>query len=142
LVKEFRLANISDMAAGNAFLPGFMECFKESLALLPARAENLHRRLKVQASRLVDILCHRELRHVSQQLSLAYERKQIILSWANWLRSSPASRLRSTISPVGRSRCVGRDTPLPMVGHAGPIWLESSAHYKASGIAIKKTYCR
>jgi hypothetical protein len=28
---------------------------------------------------LADILCHREQRHVSQQLTLAYDRKQIIL---------------------------------------------------------------
>ena len=44
-----------------------------------AKIENMHRRLNVQASRLADILCHREQRHVSQQLSLAYDRRQIIL---------------------------------------------------------------
>ena len=44
-----------------------------------AKAENVHRRLNVQASRLADILCHREQRHVGQQLTLAYDRKQIIL---------------------------------------------------------------
>ena len=43
------------------------------------KAENLHRTLNAQASRLADILCHREQRHVSQQLSLAYDRRQIIL---------------------------------------------------------------
>lgn len=43
------------------------------------KAENLHGTLNVQAPRLADILCHREQRHVSQQLSLAYDRKQIIL---------------------------------------------------------------
>ncbi|RXH54233.1 putative insertion sequence transposase protein [Granulicella sibirica] len=79
LVKELRLANSSDMAAGNEFLPGFLERFNEKFALAPARTENLHRRLNVQASQLTDILCHRELRHVSQQLSLAYDRRQILL---------------------------------------------------------------
>jgi hypothetical protein len=33
----------------------------------------------VQAPRLADILCHREQRYVGQQLSLAYDRRQIIL---------------------------------------------------------------
>ncbi|WP_051979433.1 hypothetical protein [Edaphobacter aggregans] len=33
----------------------------------------------MQASRLADILCHREQRHLSQQLALAYDRRQIIL---------------------------------------------------------------
>ncbi len=39
----------------------------------------MHRSLNVQASRLADILCHREQRHVGQQLTLAYDRRQIIL---------------------------------------------------------------
>ncbi len=79
LVKELRLAGICDMMAGNAFLPGFVERFNTKFALPAAKAENLHRRLNVQASRLTDILCHREQRHLSQQLSLAYDRLQIIL---------------------------------------------------------------
>ena len=79
LVKELRLAGICDMSAGNAFLPEFVERFNEKFALPPAKAVDLHRKLNVQASRLADILCHREQRYVGQQLSLAYDRKQIIL---------------------------------------------------------------
>ena len=79
LVKELRLAGICDISAGNAFLPEFMEQFNERFSVPAAKAENVHRSLNVQASRLADILCHREQRHVSQQLSLAYDRKQIIL---------------------------------------------------------------
>ena len=79
LVKELRLAGVSDMAAGNMFLPGFVKQFNEKFSVLAAKAENLHRRLNVQASRLADILCHREQRHVGQQLTLAYDRRQIIL---------------------------------------------------------------
>ena len=79
LVKELRLAQINDMAAGNAFLPEFMKHYNEKFSLSAVRAQDLHRRLNVQASRLADILCHREQRHVGQQLSLAYDRRQIIL---------------------------------------------------------------
>jgi hypothetical protein len=79
LVKELRLADVCDMQAGNVFLPEFMERFNQKFALLAAKTENMHRRLNVRASRLADILCHREQRHVSQQLSLAYDRRQIIL---------------------------------------------------------------
>ena len=79
LVKELRLAEISDMAAGNVFLPGFMEQYNEKFSVPAAKAENMHRRLNVQAPRLADILCHREQRHVGQQLTLAYDRRQIIL---------------------------------------------------------------
>src|ERR1700712_4853917 len=79
LVKELRLAQISDMSAGNAFLPGFMKQYNEKFSIAAVKAEDRHRRLNVQAPRLADILCHREQRHVSQQLSLAYDRRQIIL---------------------------------------------------------------
>jgi hypothetical protein len=79
LVKELRLAGICDMTAGNLFLPEFMKRFNEKFSVPATKAENMHRRLNVQASRLADILCHREQRHVSQQLSLAYDRRQIIL---------------------------------------------------------------
>ncbi len=66
----------------------FMERFNEKFSLPPPETENLHRRLNVQAPRLADILCQREQRHVSQQLSLAYDRKQIILE-----RSEVADKL-------------------------------------------------
>jgi hypothetical protein len=79
LVKELRLADISSMEAGNVFLPGFVERSNERFAIPPAKTQDLHRTLNVPASRLKDILCHREQRYVGQQLSLAYDRKQIIL---------------------------------------------------------------
>jgi hypothetical protein len=79
LVKELRMAGIYDMTSGNSFLPHFMEQFNEKFSVPATKTENMHRRLNVQASRLADILCHREQRHVSQQLSLAYDRRQIIL---------------------------------------------------------------
>jgi transposase len=41
LVKELRLAGISDIEAGNAFLPGFMARFNARFAVAPARAGGL-----------------------------------------------------------------------------------------------------
>lgn len=79
LVKGLRLEGISDMDAGNAFLPGFVERFNEKFAITPIKSDNLHRALNVQPSRLNDILCHREQRYIGQQLSFHYDRKQIIL---------------------------------------------------------------
>src|ERR1700710_294851 len=68
-VKELRLENICDMDTGNAFLPEFMKHYNEKFSVPAARAENMHRRLNVQASRLAGILCHREQRSVTQQLT-------------------------------------------------------------------------
>lgn len=79
LVKELRLAGVSEMGAGNAFLRGFTERFNDRFAIAPARPENAHRRLAMPIERLRDILCHRERRYVDQQLTLSYDRKRLIL---------------------------------------------------------------
>ncbi len=79
LVKELRLAGISNIEVANAFLPAFMADFNEKFAKVPARPDNLHRALNVAPDRLRDVLCKREQRYVGQQLSFSYERRQIIL---------------------------------------------------------------
>src|SRR3954454_3494062 len=79
LVKELRMAKISDIAAANAFLPGFIQRFNARFAVAPACPKDRHRPLNIAADRLRDILCHREQRYVGQQLTLSYERKRIIL---------------------------------------------------------------
>ena len=73
------MAKISAIAAGNAFLPGFIERFNARFAISPARPDDRHRPLNLAPDRLRDILCHRKQRHVGQQLALSYERKRIIL---------------------------------------------------------------
>jgi len=79
LVKELRLANISDIDAGNAFLPSFLLTHNERFAVTPVRSEDMHRPLSVSVDKLTNILCHREQRYVGSQLTLSYDRKRIIL---------------------------------------------------------------
>ena len=79
LVKELRLAGVTGIEAGNAFLPGFVERFNARFALPPARPDDLHRPLNLGPDRLRQVLCWREQRHVGQQLTLSYERKLIML---------------------------------------------------------------
>ena len=79
LVKELRLAGITGIEAGNAFLPGFVERFNARFALPPSRPDDLHRPLNIAPDRLRQVLCWREQRHVGQQLTLSYERKLIML---------------------------------------------------------------
>ncbi len=57
LVKELRLAGVSDMGAGNMFLPGFVKQFNEKFSVPAEKTENLHRKLNVQSARLAGILC-------------------------------------------------------------------------------------
>ena len=61
LVKELRLAGISDMETANAFLPGFMGRYNAQFAKVPRRADNLHRPLNVEPDRLRDILSYSPL---------------------------------------------------------------------------------
>lgn len=79
LVKELRLSQISSVEAGNDFLPAFMERFNQRFAVVPAKSDDLHRKVHLPTSRLTDILCHREQRYLSAQLSFHYDRRQIIL---------------------------------------------------------------
>jgi len=64
LVKELRAAEVSDMDAGNLFLPAFMEQFNERFSVPPAKTEDLHRRLSMSGSRFKDMLFRREQRYV------------------------------------------------------------------------------
>ena len=56
-----------------------MERFNERFSLPAAKPENLHRPFTVKVERLNDILCHREQRYISEQQTMSYDRKQIIL---------------------------------------------------------------
>ena len=71
LVKELRLANISDIAAGNAFLPTFMAQFNDKFAIPSARPEDLHRPLSIAVKKLTDILCLREQRYCRSPVDLS-----------------------------------------------------------------------
>src|ERR671913_1343241 len=79
LVKELRTAGISGIEAGNAFLPGFMARFNARFAVAPARPDDRHRPLNLAPDRLRAILCRRERRYVSRELTLSYDRLRIML---------------------------------------------------------------
>jgi transposase len=79
LVKELRLAGISDMDGGNSFLEGFKNRFNAKFAKAPAKPDNLHRALNVEPDRLAEVLCWRENRYVGKQLTFSYDRKRIML---------------------------------------------------------------
>lgn len=79
LVKAMRLEAISTIEKGNAFLPGFMEGFNKKFSRIPAKDHNAHRPLNIPPERLPEVLCTKDQRYVGQQLTLTYERKNVIL---------------------------------------------------------------
>lgn len=87
LVKDLRLAGISGMDEGNAFLPDFIERYNARFARTPARPDDLHRPLNLVPDRLKEILCKREQRYVGAQLTFSFERKRIMLEETEVTRS-------------------------------------------------------
>ncbi|MFT6273545.1 MAG: hypothetical protein ACJA0F_002400, partial [Dinoroseobacter sp.] len=113
LVKELRLAGISDMTAANAFLPGFVERYNAKFAKAPRRPDNLHRPMNVEPDRLRDVLCYRDERAVSAQLSLSYERKRIILAENDVTRGLPGKYVDTFAFPDGGFEVRWKGVALP-----------------------------
>lgn len=150
LVKELRLAGISDMAAGNAFLPGFMADHNLRFAKAPAAEGDEHRPLNLPPHRLDEILCWRDRRYVGAQLAFSYNRRRIILEETELSRGLAGKYVDTYAFPDGRfeaagpfpigssTRSSGSSTPRssrtsasarcrPRQGNAGPIAAPSGA---------------
>jgi transposase len=69
LVKELRLRGISDMEAGNAYLPEFRQDFNRRFAVLPRSSHDTHRPL-LKTENLDVILSHQETRCLSKNLTV------------------------------------------------------------------------
>jgi len=113
LVKELRLAGISDMEAGNAFLPGFIERYNIKFAKAPRRADNVHRALNVEPDRLREILCYRDERYVGNQLAFSYDRRRIILEENDVARDLPGKYVDSYEFADGRLEFRWKGMSLP-----------------------------
>ena len=78
LVKELRLQGISTIDVANAFMPEFIQDYNERFARPPRDAHDAHRPLRDDES-LNLIFAWRELRKVTHNLTLHYERKLYLL---------------------------------------------------------------
>ena len=112
LVKELRLAGISDMDTANAFLPGFMERYNARFAKIPRRPDNLHRPLNVELNRLRDILCLRDERYVDRNLTFRYARKRITLEDTDITRGLPGKYIDTYEFANGRLEVRWKGLPL------------------------------
>ena len=99
LVKELRLASISDMEPGNVYLQCFKDRHNAKFAKTPAKPENLHRALNVEPDRLADVLCWRENRYVGKQLTFSYDHKRIMLEENDVARGCPCALRFVRIAP-------------------------------------------
>ena len=73
LVKELRLRGISDMQAGNAYLPEFCDDYNRRFAVVPRSNHDAHRPL-LPADNLDRILTHQEKRTLTKNLTVHYNK--------------------------------------------------------------------
>ena len=78
LVKELRLVGISTIAAANAWLPGFIAGHNARFAKPARNAKDLHR-LLTEADKLDEVIAWREVRTVTVNLTLHYDRMLLLL---------------------------------------------------------------
>jgi len=113
LLKELRLAGISDIETANTFLAGFTERFNARFAKAPRRPDDLHRALNIEPDRLRDVFCFRDQRYVGKQLSLSYERKRIVLEETEITRGLPGKYVDTFAFPDGRLEIRWKGMSLP-----------------------------
>ena len=112
LVKELRLAGISSMEAGNAFLPAFMDDYNRRFAKAPFSDKDVHRPL-AQDDDLDDAFAWREERTVSNSLTLQYDKVLFILEPNEVTRPLARQRVMVFDYPDGRLviKHKGRELP-------------------------------
>ena len=101
LVKELRLAGIGTMEAANAWLPGFIASYNARFARLPANAKDLHRPAPARDV-LDEALAWREVRAVSANLTLHYDRMMLILEPTPQTRLLARKQVEVVNYPDGR----------------------------------------
>ena len=101
LVKEMRLCGIDTIAAGNAFLPSFIETYNARFAKAPFDDRDIHRPLAGHDD-LDDVFAWKEERSVSVNLTLQYDQVLFILEPTGIARSLARKRVTVIDYPNGR----------------------------------------
>src|SRR6202521_31090 len=101
LVKEMRLCGIDTIAAGNAFLPAFIDDYNARFAKTPLEDRDVHRPLAGHDD-LDDAFAWKEQRTVSMNLTLQYDQVLFILEPNGIARSLARKRVTVIDYPDGR----------------------------------------
>lgn len=112
LVKELRLAGISDIAAANAFLPAFMVKHNDRFAVEPYNPKDLHRPLASYED-LDATMVWREKRTVTSALTLHYNKMIFILEPNAISRELVRKQVSVCEYPDGRLEIRHEGTALP-----------------------------
>jgi hypothetical protein len=77
LIKLMRIKGISSIEEGNEFLSSFMDEYNQRFAKCPKSPENAHKKLRDQD--LSKILCVKESRKVSKDVSISHKNRKYLL---------------------------------------------------------------
>jgi hypothetical protein len=111
MVKELRLAGISTIVAANAWLPGFIDSYNAHFGRHALNAMDLHRPL-TEADDLDEILAWREVRMVTHNLTLQYDRMLLLLDPTPFARGLVRKKVDVVNYPDGRFAVQFEGTPL------------------------------
>src|ERR1700692_3380371 len=112
MVKELRLAGVFTIAAANVWLPGFITAYNARFGGQPLNGKNLHRPLTA-ADNLDEILTWREVRTVTNNLTLHYDRMMLLLDPTPFARGLARQKVDVVNYPDGRFTVQFEGTPLP-----------------------------
>ena len=101
LVKELRLAGISSLADGNAFLPGFVADYNARFGKVPANPKDLHRPMSPR-DQLDDEFTWQVERTLSQSLTLQYDKVLFLVEPSETAQSAIGKRVTVVDYPDGR----------------------------------------
>ena len=101
MVKELRLAGISTIAAANTWLPGFIASYNARFGRQPSNGKDLHRPLAA-TDNLDEILTWREVRTVTNNLILYYDRMMLLLEPTPFVRALVRKKVEVVNYPDGR----------------------------------------
>jgi hypothetical protein len=143
LVKEMRLAGVDMIEAANAWLPDFVEDYNKRFARPACNAKNLHRPSPSQHV-LDEALAWREVRVVSNNLTLHYDRMMLILEPTLQARALARKQVEVVNYPDGRFavRHAGVDLPFRLFDKIGVVRTGAIVESKRLGEALAYVQAR
>lgn len=101
LVKELRLRGICSMDEANIFAPEFIEDFNRRFGKAPRNAKDMHRPL-ADHENLDGAMCRKEIRTVSQSLTLRYDKVLFLLDPTDYTKRLARQKVIVCDYPDGR----------------------------------------
>jgi len=112
LVKELRLRGIDTIAAANAYAPEFMADFNRRFGKAPRNPKDMHRPFAAHEN-LDGAMCRKEIRKLSQSLTLRYDKVMFILDPTDLATALAGQKLIVCDYPDGRLEITHEGTSLP-----------------------------